>query len=330
MNPVAGWYQSRTRVPDDRGQLVEVRDRNRKPREQPFRFLVPDWKQRTGWGRTWHVLKCIGMAAGIAWMGVVAVALAIILLKTMMTPSAYRMVAVMVGYGAILCVVFGSIAWMFSLLLGIDRRRNLQIVGARLAVAQCGRCNFNIADIPRAADGCIVCPECAAAWRLDLWLRDWSKRGDEGRNLLKSAIPFDWMRVNLLANRPATDRRKRLWRRWLIRFFLPSWVDVTLIAVTASMIQLSGLPLDLLLNQLSTDRPAWPAMAAFVLGLRALWAAHAAARSEIGRCVKAGTCPHCEMPLRTEPSHGDGATLCQSCGLAWREDRRVPLWKVAA
>jgi hypothetical protein len=163
-----------------------------------------------------------------------------------------------------------------------------------------------------------------------LWRRDWSKRSSEGRNVLKSAIPFDWMKVNLLANRPAADRRKRLWQVWLIRFVLPSWVDALLITATASLILLSGISLDLLQSQIVTNRPAWLAMVVFVVGLRALWAAHAAASSEIGRCVKAGTCPHCEQPLRFEPSHGDGATLCQSCGLAWRGNRRVPLWRVAS
>ena len=328
MNRIVGWYQYRTRVLDDRGQLVEVRDARRRPREKPFRFLLPDWKSRNIRSRVWHVLQCIVMLLFTVLMAFIAAGMMYGLLKILITPSTYRMLAITIGFFVFACGVPGGIVLIGRLVLGWERRHALQIAGARLAASNCGSCNFDIADIV-PTDGCTVCPECAAAWRVDLWKRDWSRRTSEGRNQLKSALPFDWARINLLANRPAKDRRSRLWKLWLVRFMLPSLTDAIVAGVGLIFILLSGLSPDLLISLVSSDRRPWVLIAIFVLGLRALWAGGRAVSLEVGRCVKQGLCPHCEHGLRAEPSHGDGALLCESCGLAWRGERNVGLWKVA-
>lgn len=35
-----------------------------------------------------------------------------------------------------------------------------------LAACICPSCGYQLTEIPRQADGCTVCPECGAAWRL--------------------------------------------------------------------------------------------------------------------------------------------------------------------
>ncbi len=39
-------------------------------------------------------------------------------------------------------------------------------IEALLDEAICPSCRYPIAGIPTAEDGCIICPECGAAWRL--------------------------------------------------------------------------------------------------------------------------------------------------------------------
>ncbi len=40
-----------------------------------------------------------------------------------------------------------------------------QVREAMLAESRCASCAYDLTGVPKAADGCVVCPECGAAWR---------------------------------------------------------------------------------------------------------------------------------------------------------------------
>jgi hypothetical protein len=80
------------------------------------------------------------------------------------------------GAWAIALLVAGVMLWV-PLLLGILRgafRREL--VAGNLVINQCGACGYNLNATATASDGCTVCPECGAAWKLP-------KRGPDGHRL---------------------------------------------------------------------------------------------------------------------------------------------------
>ncbi len=37
----------------------------------------------------------------------------------------------------------------------------------KLAIGRCRACDYHLTNLTPEADGCTVCPECSAAWRLD-------------------------------------------------------------------------------------------------------------------------------------------------------------------
>lgn len=332
MNRIVGWYQYRTRVPDDRGQLVEVRDRNRGPKSEPFRFVLPDWKQRNTWSRAWHVIKCAGLVVGSLYMAVIAVGMVYGLSKVTFVPATFGPVAMFAGAMAVFCLGFGTIVHCAAVMWGLEHRRAVQCAGSRLAFGSCGRCAFLIGDLPPQSDGCTTCPECAASWRVDLWKRDWARRRDPCRTRIKSAPPFDWFIICLLVKRPVSERRCRLWSRFILRFIQPTWIELLIFSIGAMFVYQSGLGPEWLGTALKADAFAYiTVLVVLVLLLlaRGGWILGRMYGSEIAWWVRQGTCPHCEQPLRAEPSHGDKATLCESCGAAWRGRSFVPLRKVA-
>jgi len=46
------------------------------------------------------------------------------------------------------------------------RRAAARIVDESLRAVRCPACGYDLHGLAKAADGCTVCPECAAAWRL--------------------------------------------------------------------------------------------------------------------------------------------------------------------
>tara|TARA_R110000782_G_scaffold57258_30_gene119860 strand:- start:6950 stop:7294 length:345 start_codon:yes stop_codon:yes gene_type:complete len=46
------------------------------------------------------------------------------------------------------------------------RRRRDRIARELAWVRECLACNYSIDDLPAQPDGCTVCPECGAAWRM--------------------------------------------------------------------------------------------------------------------------------------------------------------------
>lgn len=57
---------------------------------------------------------------------------------------------------------------MLTALIWMGRRAGVsdELAGFRLPRGECAACAHPIREIPAEADGCTVCPECGAAWRL--------------------------------------------------------------------------------------------------------------------------------------------------------------------
>ncbi|GJM18987.1 MAG: hypothetical protein DHS20C14_12000 [Phycisphaeraceae bacterium] len=59
--------------------------------------------------------------------------------------------------------VFG-LSGLFFVVFAMVPTRSLRGVTRRLGV--CWSCGYDLKGLPAAADGCVVCPECGAAWRV--------------------------------------------------------------------------------------------------------------------------------------------------------------------
>ena len=46
------------------------------------------------------------------------------------------------------------------------RAHPARVIPRRLAAGKCGACAYPLRKLPRELDGCTVCPECGAAWKL--------------------------------------------------------------------------------------------------------------------------------------------------------------------
>lgn len=60
-----------------------------------------------------------------------------------------------------LLLVFGVVPLLYRF-----ASRAVPPAGIRLAYHRCGSCNYDLAGLEPEPDGCRVCPECGAAWRL--------------------------------------------------------------------------------------------------------------------------------------------------------------------
>lgn len=71
-----------------------------------------------------------------------------------------------VRVGLILLAAFASalVAWLIAMRWA-RRRRFAQISEIYLGTGRCASCKYALTDLSPSDDGCVVCPECAAAWR---------------------------------------------------------------------------------------------------------------------------------------------------------------------
>lgn len=195
---------------------------------------------------------------------------------------------------------------------------------------RCGACGYPVRDLPKAADGCTVCPECGAAWRMDSWLSmNKLLRGPAvvprpaGHPYVHDALR---RRVPLFAGRPpevamrAIDqairgfpKRIRSATDWKLTFL---WLAMFAVVFAASRAaKHSGDETALLLGVLSIPLSA---VVAFM--------AHRQLRSRsvdqlIQQSVAEGKCPCCEQRLeQTEPGIAGGMS-CAACGSMWKRQR---------
>lgn len=195
-------------------------------------------------------------------------------------------------------------------------------MGRRLGQKQCASCEYELADLPVAQDGCTVCPECSAAWRLDIWVRDWGRRKFDRATRFPGkwrVYPIDMGTRPLLIARTQKLRVRSLWAALLIRQLIPNWIDLSAFLFIVA-IDLNSQPVQQsFIASLSCNELL--ALILIFLIPRCLWTTMAAYKRVIRKQVKHNLCPHCENSLRPEPSHGDNASLCSNCGAAWPAKR---------
>ena len=132
------------KLADDRGRVVEIRRRDR-----DVTGSAPRWQRRI-------VLGALPLLAGVFWWYPLR------LIQARYLPyDAAAWVVIALGLGA--CVAFvtalGMIWWMHW-----PAHASKRIAAWRTGQGYCGACAYPLKDLVNAADDCVVCPECGAAW----------------------------------------------------------------------------------------------------------------------------------------------------------------------
>lgn len=211
--------------------------------------------------------------------------------------------------------------------------------GIRIRVGRsgvCFSCDHDLKPLPRESDGCVVCTECGAAWRIDDWAADGGRyqlphdqpgqkpeAGFFGRNawvrdargvivpVLADMAPK--RRVRAVFRRAGVEVARRGRRWWIfLAWFVSSVLGV--LSVWRWYEPLGGMLLAAILTPVLGL--VWK-----ILRRRAVDRCCAAIRAEL---LAADRCPCCESQLRPTPSPIDACRLCDTCGCAWEPDSGKP------
>lgn len=234
---------------------------------------------------------------------------------------------------------------------------------ARTAVAEgvCGACAYSLQDLATEPDGCLVCPECGAAWRAERitrphweganagvtyqpgWLRrtvfnipsprDLLAPDDRGRfvpvmdsylKLLPPARRAEWGRAR---RRALVSRLRAVGRvpRALLAVVatLPCWLVVGALFV-ASGFSIAGPPARGVSPEL-----LWVAVVmtgvACLIGLAVFWSNRFGPPLKLVPVFRAaGVCASCGEDLGGVAAASDGCRACPECGAAWRIEGTAP------
>lgn len=198
----------------------------------------------------------------------------------------------------------------------------------RLLLGLCGGCEFDLSNLPEAADGCKVCSECGAAWKVSEWKTShvpkpivnvdvdtfmWNRRvkvfDDRGavvrfmakhsehdaRRVMRSAFRKHWCEVGF------ADVGMVIWIALSAIILCVVWVQSTGNTFEIVTWLLGGFGVFLWL-MLKTARANWVSKKSIVVNM-----------------VKRSVCPACEEKLDSSPCHADGRLLCSTCGCAWNK-----------
>ncbi|MCA9306278.1 MAG: zinc ribbon domain-containing protein [Phycisphaerales bacterium] len=147
------------RQPDDRGSVVPIINMYRRRRttdlEQVFSRAEYDrirqfLHQRSS---SWPQLATFGI--------VILTGLGVGVVSSIMDDYSVRTRVVLEGLRAV--VVLGGIMAAFRVHAAIDAGRVRRELVYR---KRCASCGYSLAELTMEDDGCTVCPECGAAWRL--------------------------------------------------------------------------------------------------------------------------------------------------------------------
>ncbi len=237
-----------------------------------------------------------------------------------------------------------------------DTRRRVAAQLAATAVAEgiCGGCCYSLRDLPVEPDGCVVCPECGAAWQARRitrphWATDASLgsraeggRGGTGVNWLVRFITLTPPPQQLLApddrgrfvsvvdsrlllvpevrRRELGSARVGAARRMLRRIRRVPRVLLALPELTIAALCLYSA--SSFVN--GPDRGLTlvmliPTSIFLLLGVgllfsHAFYSPRQAARAMVGLSL----CPSCARPLDGLPIDADGCAVCPECGGSWR------------
>ncbi|MBS0195968.1 MAG: hypothetical protein JSR77_04345 [Planctomycetes bacterium] len=314
---------------DDRGQRVEV---NRNARETVLGNIDrrPPNAQGPGesglGGRTKKGMKFIARFA--------MAALAMLLYGILGAP-AIQHTARLLGISfveAVVCwaVFIGALAvfWPFTFGRAWDSRSRTLHAARRLVAGLCAACEYNIAQVPAAPDGCRACPECGAAWKLDEWqtefrartpppLRD-RKMGPFATDAAGYSLPVVAERTQPQLAARLREARRRTWT-WTLFALDATIAGATILA--AWLFLSDAMPAE---QMVVTGVVA----ASWVMVLGALIAArYLEDRADRSRRIAidllaSGLCPCCESRIAAEPGL-HGWRLCPRCGGAWPTNHRV-------
>lgn len=247
-------------------------------------------------------------------------------------------------------IFWGGLVTIGILLRAFTRRKHgFTLASTAVSLGVCGSCGYSLNHIAPEADGCIVCPECGAAWknfrisrpywtatnrerlyRLPWWARALGLIPRELQLLSRDArgAYFRIMDKRLRLLPPARRaelgpdfidqlRRRACWIglgwRWLVALFP--------LAITC------GLIYGMFTVAIDNEPERWIAVAIigfFALVFGGLTAAAVRGHSfcpgdKRGRAwAEMGLCGCCGRTLPKDRPAGDGCTACSGCGAAWR------------
>jgi hypothetical protein len=296
------WLRTRTRVTDDLGQEIAIMPR--RARVPKFLFVLV-------------AVVFVSASAFALWL-IVRMTLAVI-----RTPGSMKVLLIpaqsLVG---MLCGWCGMLV-MIHRVSGQSQRLKVRTAGSRLALGLCGSCLYPLRHIIPEKDGHSVCPECGAAWQLDLWQRDWARR----------TCPEAESKYTGFSPRTPLRRDLRGWKR-VRELYVPGalWGLVPGLAGATILGALFVIPWYALSSLAPTSVPQSVLRQLFVffvvyfLVMLVSTGIFAGARSIVKTHLHRGQCPHCAQRLRATPAHGDGAHICDECGWAWKDFR--PAYRV--
>ena len=143
-------YFGTTEAFDSRGRATAVHRDRETSKSDHFRSLVTP-QQRA----LWRLCTYVPMLAAIAWPGFIFAFI----------PNG----PIFSLHGLAACVLMlVPCILAFAAIRLVDHKIKVPaIVMYRLRQMRCGCCDYGIGAISPEADGCTVCPECGAAWKLD-------------------------------------------------------------------------------------------------------------------------------------------------------------------
>ncbi|MFO0856960.1 MAG: hypothetical protein U0640_06345 [Phycisphaerales bacterium] len=306
-------------VRDDRGQSIDILA-IRKPSDKSIENALKKLASRNG--TTIARLQAICFLAFMllgAIMLVAAAGTVLIGLTKVLSSSALRaQLAALIGVGVLTSAVMFLIVTVVSHSTGLAKRQKVRTLGARLANHHCGSCDYQLTGVIPESDLCTVCPECRAAWRMDLWERDWGRRHPVHLPRFENkwrVYPVDMLVRPFLINRPQSIRVRILLFAWLRQQLIPSILDVFIIGLLSLFLSSTTLTWDEWRRLLSNFEIAVSLV--LLIAMRAVWAVIGTKIHIVQSCIRKGACPHCERSLRSECAHGDGSILCEHCGAAY-------------
>jgi hypothetical protein len=140
-----------------------IRMRDHRGRRVPVR--------RIGHGKLWALLAHSGVTAASAVVGLGAVGFvawyAYRLGISGGEPGPGPLGIFDMGGAWVAAIIVAAVMLWVPLLLAILRSSMLhELAATKLLVHQCGACAYDLSGTAPDSDGCRVCPECGAAWRV--------------------------------------------------------------------------------------------------------------------------------------------------------------------
>jgi hypothetical protein len=237
------------------------------------------------------------------------------------------------GWGSL--SAYGVLVWPLAIALPIATvsllqwkhhggRRAQRAVALLAALRRCAACGYDLSVIIPEPDGCRLCPECGAAWRLPASAPELPDSSADDESLFSDLQARDDRgRVVFLGAADPGERTagKRGRRDRSAGEVVPMWAGLLFIVC------LFGPWIFFVLGPFDGSNPGLPGTVV-ILGMSAsisaglavvflsTWRATGKARKRAA--LGAGRCPSCLHSLAGQSPEQDGCAVCPECGAAWR------------